>query len=469
VAYNAFISYSHAADGGLAPALQSALHRFAKPWYRLRALYVFRDKTSLSLNPALWGSIEAALSQSEFFVLLASPDAAASEWVRKEVDYWLKSKAASKLLIVVTDGEVAWDNASGDFDWAQTSAIPQNLRGAFNAEPFFLDLRWAKVSEHLSGTNPRFRDAIATIASALHDRPKDELVGEDVRQHRKATRLAGLASAALVALTVSAVVTAYFAVQQRNIATSRALSASSTSQLGQDPELSLLLAIEAARVARTEQAEDALRQSVRQSFVHAIFAGHSDRVLRARFDHQGTRVVTASMDGTARIWNADTGNEIALLLGHADRVTDASYSPDGRSVVTASYDGTARLWDAETGDEMFVLGGHSREVYTAAFSSDGERVVTASFDGTARIWNASTGTALITLTGHERELWEAMFSPSGELVVTASRDGTARIWDSSSGVDVAELRGHTDEVVRALFSPYGEHVVTVSSDRTARV
>jgi hypothetical protein len=84
--YRAFISYSHAAeDGKLAPALQSALHRFAKPWYRLRALDVFRDETSLSVTPALWPSIEKALSESEYFILMASPKAAASHWVRQEM------------------------------------------------------------------------------------------------------------------------------------------------------------------------------------------------------------------------------------------------------------------------------------------------------------------------------------------------------------------------------------------------
>jgi hypothetical protein len=73
--YNGFLSYSHAADGSLAPKLQSALHSFAKPWYRLRAIRIFRDKTSLSASPSLWPSIEAALRNSEFLLLMASPDA----------------------------------------------------------------------------------------------------------------------------------------------------------------------------------------------------------------------------------------------------------------------------------------------------------------------------------------------------------------------------------------------------------
>src|SRR5262245_3977488 len=90
--YRAFISYSHAVDGKLAPALQLGLHRFAKPWYRLRAVRVFRDEASLSANPALWSSIESALASSDFFILLASPEAAASRWVSLEVDFWLAHK-----------------------------------------------------------------------------------------------------------------------------------------------------------------------------------------------------------------------------------------------------------------------------------------------------------------------------------------------------------------------------------------
>ena len=86
--YHAFISYSHAADGKLAPALQKGLQRFAKPWYRPRALRVFRDEASLSANPHLWGSIEQALNDSQHFILLASPDAAGSVWVGREAERW---------------------------------------------------------------------------------------------------------------------------------------------------------------------------------------------------------------------------------------------------------------------------------------------------------------------------------------------------------------------------------------------
>lgn len=71
-AYAAFLSYSHAADDRLAGALQRAIQRLAKPWYRMRALRVFRDQSSLAANPALWPSIQDALDRSEAFILLAA-------------------------------------------------------------------------------------------------------------------------------------------------------------------------------------------------------------------------------------------------------------------------------------------------------------------------------------------------------------------------------------------------------------
>jgi hypothetical protein len=134
VQYNGFISYSHAADGKLAPAVQSALHRFARPWYRLRSVWIFRDKTGLAVTPSLWETIQTALADSEYFLLMASPEAAESPWVRKEVEWWITNRSASNLLILLTDGEIRWDSDTSDFDWSHTTALP-NLGGRFSGEP----------------------------------------------------------------------------------------------------------------------------------------------------------------------------------------------------------------------------------------------------------------------------------------------------------------------------------------------
>jgi len=94
--YDCFLSYSHAADSRLASALRAGLHRFAKPWYRVRALRVFRDDSSLSANPHLWNSIEQALRSSRWLVLLASPRAAESAWVGRELATWCAGGGADR-------------------------------------------------------------------------------------------------------------------------------------------------------------------------------------------------------------------------------------------------------------------------------------------------------------------------------------------------------------------------------------
>src|SRR5688572_21113224 len=122
--FDAFISYSHAADGKLAVALQSGLQSFAKPWNRLRGIRVFRDKSGLTANAGLWSSVVQALDSSNYFLLLASPRAAQSVWVRKEIEHWLTHRPLTRILIALTDGTIIWDNATNDFNWTATTALP---------------------------------------------------------------------------------------------------------------------------------------------------------------------------------------------------------------------------------------------------------------------------------------------------------------------------------------------------------
>ena len=92
----------------------------------------------------------------------------------------------------------------------------------------------------------------------------------------------------------------------------------------------------------------------------------------------------------------------------------ASFSPDGTSIVTASIDGTARLWDATTGQEIVALRGHNSWLRSAAFSPDGTRIVTASVDSTARLWDAITGQEIVALRGHDASVQSCLLytSPS---------------------------------------------------------
>ncbi len=209
--YDAFISYSHAADDLLAPRLHAALQRFAKPWWKRRALRIFRDEASLAANPHLWGSITDALDDSAWFVLLMSPEAARSEWVNKEVEYWLEHRDPERIIPVLTDGEFAW--VDGD---VVSDAAPPALVGALPDEPRWVDLRFARSEEQLDLNNAGFRAAVADIASALRGLPKDELESEEVRQHRRTIRTAWAAGVGLLVLALLAGGAAFYASAQRD-------------------------------------------------------------------------------------------------------------------------------------------------------------------------------------------------------------------------------------------------------------
>jgi hypothetical protein len=186
--YDTFISYSHAKDKPIAAALQSAVQKFGKPWYQRRALRVFRDDTSLSATPHLWPTIEDALAQSRFLILLASPEAAASQWVGKEITYWLERKSADTLLIAVTDGALTWDNAANDFIWSEGTPLPPALKGCFAAEP-----KWVDLTAYRAGADKRdarFTELAADFAAAIRGMPKEDLLSQEVKQQRKALALA---------------------------------------------------------------------------------------------------------------------------------------------------------------------------------------------------------------------------------------------------------------------------------------
>jgi len=217
------------------------------------------------------------------------------------------------------------------------------------------------------------------------------------------------------------------------------------------------------------EAEAALLRAVQENWIERDLQGHTGLVSSAAFSPDGTRIVTASWDNTARVWDTPSGGSLAVLQGHTGPVNWAAFSPGGTRIVTASDDNTARVWDTFSGRSLAVLQGHTGPVNWAAFSPDGTRIVTASGDETARVWDAASGRSLAVLQGHTDWVHSAAFSPDGTRIVTASKDDTARVWDAASGRSLAVLQGHTDQVFSAAFSPDGAHIVTASKDETARV
>ena len=182
---------------------------------------------------------------------------------------------------------------------------------------------------------------------------------------------------------------------------------------------------------------------------------HGAELVLSHFSPDGTRIVAATKDGSAVIWNAVTGREI-YRLEHSDTLALAVFSPDSTRVLT--FDGnTAIVWNAATGSKIHTLAQAGASVRfdnrLAAFSMDGARIM-AGFSPGVKIWNAVTGTELCSLSNEVES-----FSPDGMHAVTLSNEGTATVWDTIAQREVCKFDpgSHT---YGAQFSMDGKNALT---------
>lgn len=278
--YDAFLSYSRRVDRALATALEQGLKTFAKPVFRRRALQIFRDDASLTASPALWASIEDALSRSRFFVLMASPASAESPWVRKELEWWLQHRSPDTLIVVLTDGVIAWNSAL-------TTAFPRDSFARAGPEPRWVDLAWARSASDLSLRNPDFVNALAEVAGRIRGLSKDELVGEDVRQHSLQQRYVRVASAVLATLTLAALGAAGVAARRGAEAVEALALARSAAAEAQRERRAAESARDNERGARS-RAETAERDAIAQKD-EAVAAKELETAARKRADEERER------------------------------------------------------------------------------------------------------------------------------------------------------------------------------------
>jgi len=270
-----------------------------------------------------------------------------------------------------------------------------------------------------------------------------------------------------------------------------------------------LLALRSLNLEYTSQGGTALLKAINLNYPLRVFTGHDATVTKVIFSPDDKWILTGSEDNTARLFDAQSGQQLQVFSGHTAPINDIAFSADGKFVLTCSSDQTARLWDAVTGRQLQSFIGHTDVVITAAFSIDGKHILTGSEDKTMRLWDIETGQELdqwfleepvtafsadgayaveYSEIDNANHLWDVktltkiysfshsnppsrypiQFSPDGKYLLAAYGDEIV-LADVASGRELQVFRGHTDVINGLGLSPDGNYVLSGSSDGTARL
>jgi choice-of-anchor C domain-containing protein len=197
--------------------------------------------------------------------------------------------------------------------------------------------------------------------------------------------------------------------------------------------------------------------------------GHLNTVVSLAFSPDNRTLASGSQDGTVRLWNLRTGEEI-LRFATADIIWShwVSFSPDGKTLaVGGGGDGTIHLYDPTSGREKHTLRGHSGSVHGLSFSRDGRTLASAADDGSVKLWDLATGRETRTMQGHLDRVECVAFSPDGNTLASGSRDGTLRLWEAAPPREIAAALA-AERAMEAQRGALERDVIAQAASRNTR-
>ncbi|MCC6496082.1 MAG: toll/interleukin-1 receptor domain-containing protein, partial [Propionibacteriaceae bacterium] len=468
VAWDAFISYARADSERTAIAVQRGLQRFARPWNQRRAVRVFRDDSAMSTNPALWSAIEAGLAAAGHLIVLLGPAARESAYVEKEVGWWVEHKGTGSILLALGAGDLAWDRAGDRF--TADSDVPPCLREAFAEEPRWLDLRWMADSPAPS-TDPRFAAAMADLSAPIRGVPRDDLIGEDLTQHRRVRRLARSAVSLLVLLLAVSVVATVIAVRQRDdvlrqavTLRSRALASTASGLLDSELRLAQLVAVQGFRTEDSAATRQALLQADFASPLVAGFTTFDADIAAIATSADSSTVAVGLSDG--RVYTVAGAGAAAPVLRFTATapVTTLRVSADGAVLLVGTRDGVT-VWD-RAGSRMLPGGDDPVSAESIALSASGLRagVVRQAARSSVAIYDTTTGAEVARHTdplapGPDVAVPYPQFT---ERLAFLDDQRLRLVGNDARWVELELGTGATSRAGSAIWTPYADLYVTSS-------
>nr|VFK55900.1 MAG: TIR domain-containing protein [Candidatus Kentron sp. TUN]VFK61940.1 MAG: TIR domain-containing protein [Candidatus Kentron sp. TUN] len=480
--FAAFISYKHVSSTSFAAQLERTLKSYAKPLLT-RPRKIFRDENYLAPGVDLPRLIKEALDNSEFLLLLASPESAQSPWVQSELDLWCRVfKRQEQLIVILLDGAIAVDDQSKQIDWSSTDALPTFMAEHLTTVPLYLDLRKLANLEDLSLREPDFKRAINGIVARFRGIEPNEMLGEEILQYRRNRRLRNGAVAALAMLTMLSGTFWFLADSARKEAEHSLANSYWASGISAEEKNDPVAAAHFFARATQKYSDETASKTGRLK-LQTTWRNHNRITLDAllnlddaeiiEYSADGSRILTWSRDNTARLWNVEDGTQL-LRMNHdggnwgVGGVWGGEFSGSESRILTwsggFSSDKTARLWNVEDGAQVLRMD-HDGNVQGAEFSADGSRILTwgddLKNDNTARLWSVKNG-AQPTIMHHD-EILGARFSADGSRILTWGEDGTVRLWQAGNGTEVLRMH-HYDGIQGARFSADGSRILSWSLD-----
>lgn len=478
--YKGFIAYN-VDDKAVAAALQSELQRFARPWYRLRAMRVFRDETDLVGSPGLWSAIKRELAASAWLILIASPSSARSNWVRREVGWWLRHRSVEQIIIGHAGGQLKWDDKAGDFDWKATDALPPEIRGRYVEKPRVVRLIVRPRGRWAMGRRPRLGDeTVAEFASPIQGKPKDELVGEHLR-YRGILRV--MVTCVAVALTALAAVAVWqgaarvhqsrLAQTQQRVARSRDAVIEAEGLRAGQPLTALRIGLGAYALNPAPQTRDSLLTTAIGDQYLATLSGFKDAIALLAFSPNGRLLATvAHLATSVLLWDVTDPTRPHLLTvipPHTDAVVGVAFTPDSTTLLSVGQDQRMVFWDLTDPTRPVLVEDVPTPgvVSSMALSADGHVLVTASSGPTA-IWDVSVPAQAHVVAALPGEaISRALTFGEDRLLAVAAADGTTlwRLSDPAHPSKAATLPISPRSVQALAFAHHG-HTLAIGGAGT---
>ena len=214
----------------------------------------------------------------------------------------------------------------------------------------------------------------------------------------------------------------------------------------------------------------------------ALLTGHQREVKAVEFSLDGRTFTSVDAGGETRLWDATTRKLHSILIEPTDFVEKVTLSSDGTKLVTANIDDTFRLWHLdETDQEPIIIDDTRQRVLALALSPDGGILASSktphhnSISQTPvenfrlQVWDTTTQKMLFNLPGDTEQIHTLVFSPDGRTLISSDIEGTTQLWDVDTGTSRSIIKGNEDRVRALELSPDGKYFATGYSDGNAQL